>query len=332
MSTSSHWAGRILLAFALFLAATALVSLYPTNRGLVRMLDFVREPAIWLAVAIGLLALLLAGRLRRYVVLACLIAAAVNLFRLWPYTVLAQAQLPLPDDVNGMSCARVLSLNVLQTNTQYDRVAQLIEREDPDVVLLMETNKAWVKALETPLSRYPYTLEMPLDNKYGMTFATRLQVEKAEMVANTNSNTPTLYATLRTADEARFELIGLHPRPPLPGESTAERDRNIARAGAVTPDRLDNVLAIGDFNDVPWSRTTHEFVQSGGYRDPRVGRGSFPTFPASFAFGGWPLDQLFVKNGVKVESFAILDDVGADHLPVMADVCAGPEFENLPND
>ncbi|MCV0382231.1 MAG: endonuclease/exonuclease/phosphatase family protein [Erythrobacter sp.] len=320
------YSGRAWIAIGLgaVLLLLSLVSLWPTNRGIVRMLDFVREPSIYLAAAIGVLALLFAGRGRAIAVLLLVGASAINLARLWPYTFLAAAQVPLPDEVDGMSCAKVLSLNVLQSNDRYQRTADLIEQVDPDIVLLMETNRQWLDALEPQLSRYGYRLERPLDNTYGMIFATRLDVDRAEMVSITDRNTPTLYATLRTADGARFEVVGLHPRPPLPGQSTARRDAIIARAGAETPDRLGNVLAIGDFNDVPWSRTTENFRETGGYLDPRAGRGSYATFPANLVTLGWPLDQIMVKEGVKVESLDIGPDVGSDHLPLLAKVCVDP--------
>ena len=320
----------MLLLLAVLQCAATIVSLLDTNRGIVRILDFVREPSIYLSALLGVLALIVNKKRSWPTLLVLAVSAGINLWRIWPYTFIAPAQLPLPDEVDGMSCVRVLSLNVLQSNDQYDEVAALIEREDPGLLLLMETNETWMKALEPQLSSYPFILAEPLDNRYGMVFATRLNVERAQMIANTSSNTPTLYATATTEDGAQFEVIGLHPRPPLPGESTKMRDANIARAGARTPDRLDNVLAIGDFNDVPWSRTTSQFVSEGGYRDPRAGRGSFATFPAAYAFAGWPLDQIFVKNGVKVESFSLLEDVGSDHLPLAATVCAGPEFDNTP--
>lgn len=324
--------GKILLVLAVIMLAAALVSLIHTNSGIVRMLDFVREPSIYLAALLAILALIFAGSGRWLVIGVLLASAGINLYRMWPYSALASAEIPMPDDVDGMSCVRVLSLNVLQENDQHDRVARLIEREDPDLLLLMETDQAWIDALEPQLSRYGYRLEKPLDNTYGMAFATRLQVDRAEMVSNTDANTPTLYATMRTPDGARFEMIGLHPRPPRPKESTKLRDEKIARAAARTPDHLGNVLAIGDFNDVPWSRTTQKLVKRGDYFDPRVGRGTFATFPENWALLGWPLDQLFVKNGVKVERFRILPNVGSDHLPLAADVCVNPAGTSGAND
>ena len=100
---------------------------------------------------------------------------------LWPYTVLAAPQVPLPDEVDGMSCASVLSFNVLQDNARHADTAALIERVDPDILLLMETDRRWVEALAPQLAGYGYRLERPLDNTYGMVFATRLEVDRAAM-------------------------------------------------------------------------------------------------------------------------------------------------------
>ena len=324
MKSLGIW-GKVIIGLLLLLLVASLVSLWGTNRGSVRLLDMMREPMIYLASLLFIAALFLA-RPRIWVAAGIgALVVAINLWRLWPYTFLAPAQVALPDKVDGMSCARVLSFNVLQTNDRYADTVALIERIDPDILLLMETNRTWLAELEPILAGYGYRIAEPLDNKYGMIFATRLTVDRAAMIANTSSNTPTLYATLRMGDGARFEVVGLHPRPPLPGESTAKRDANIARAGARTPDELSNVLTIGDFNDVPWSSTTQKFVHEGGYVDPRAGRGSFATFPADYAFTGWPLDQIFVKDGVKIEELEIGADVGSDHLPLIAKVCVDPQ-------
>lgn len=324
MSTTRHVAQWILLVLGALLLAAALVSLINTNAGAVRLLDVIREPLIYLAVLLAVISLFLAGRQRVLVLSLLLASAAIHFYRVWPYWNGAPEEMALAGTPRGVGCPRVLWLNVMQSNNEYDRVADLIAREQPDVLLLMEINQAWIDWLEPTLSRYSYRLDRPLDNTYGMAFATRLAVDRAQMVQQTSANTPTLYATLRMPDGAPLALIGLHPRPPLPGESTQSRDRNIARAGARTPDNIANVLAIGDFNDVPWSRTIRNFVETGGYLDPRVGRGTHPTFPSDWLLLGWPLDQIFVKPGLEVATLRVLEDVGSDHRPVVATVCAAP--------
>ncbi len=292
------------------------------------MLDFIREPLIYFSAFLLVVTLFVTRKGRWPIVGMLAVTIAIHLWRIWPYTFIAPAEVPLPDTVDGASCATVLSFNVLQSNEEYDRTAALIDRVDPDILLLMETDTVWQTRLEPQLSRYRHRLDMPLGNTYGMLFASRVEVETAEFSNTFGEGTPTLYATMSMGDGARFELIGLHPRPPLPGESTAERDASIAAAGARTPDGVANALAIGDFNDVPWSETSEYFRKAGQYNDPRAGRGSFATFPADYAILGWPLDQIFVKGNVKVEELEIGEDVGSDHLPLVAKVCVAPASPN----
>ncbi len=143
------------------------------------------------------------------------------------------------------------------------------------------------------------------------------------MVENTHRDTPTLYATVQPQGSPPVEFIGLHPKPPLPGWDTGMRDKNIVNAGIQTPDRLPDAFVMGDFNDVPWSRTTTKFRETGDWRDPRIGRGTYPTFPADMLLAGWPLDQLMLKGSLRLTSFEILPHNGSDHRAVLARFCAG---------
>nr|WP_277924518.1 endonuclease/exonuclease/phosphatase family protein [Sphingomonas sp. CROZ-RG-20F-R02-07] len=171
-----------------------------------------------------------------------------------------------------------------------------IDRERPDVLLLMETDQPWAKALAPVLARYPHRLLRPIDNTYGLIFATTLPVDQARTKNITDQNTPTVYARLRTRGGQPFDYIGLHPRPPIAGEDTNLRDRKIEHAALRIAGAKVPAMAMGDFNDVAWSRTTQLFKRVGGYLDPRIGRGSYPSFPAQYAAVGWPLDQLFVSK------------------------------------
>ena len=310
-----------LALLAILLLGASLVSLSDSDQGLVRAVDLVRQPIAYLAALLAILAIWLRGRAGFIIAGLLGIVVLIQLVRLWPYLPMAEEQLALTDDDDAGECVSALALNVKQSNRQFDRVAELIGRTEPDIVLLMETDPRWAEALDPALSAYQHRLSMPLDNTYGMMFASKIDTLKAKMIANTSADTPTLYATLRLPNASAFEFIGLHPRPPLPGEDTTKRDANIARAGAVTPDRLADVVVMGDFNDVPWSTTTTRFREDGDYRDPRAGRGTYPTFPAGMTFVGWPLDQIMVKNEIRLQSFEVLDDVGADHRPMLARFC-----------
>lgn len=313
----------VLAAVALLGLAVTLVSLVHTNIWWVRALDFPREPIMFAAGGLALVSLAASPRWRISVAAAFLVTAGLQLWRLFDYTPLAATEIALaPEAERG--CFTALSLNVLQHNRDHAAVAALIRRERPDVLLLMETDATWAKALAPVLAGYPVRAMRPLGNTYGMIFATRLPAPRVTMSMALGRETPSLYATLVAPGGERFELIGLHPRPPLPGTDTGPRDRQIAMAGAVTPDRLSRAVVLGDFNDVPWSATTRLLKRLGGYSDPRIGRGAFPSFPADHLWFGWPLDQIFVKRGVDVAAVRILEAVGSDHRPLETRLCVPP--------
>lgn len=323
------WTDFLLAVLAAIGLAGTLLSLVKTAAWQIRMLDMLREPVMYAAIALALLAILLATRWRVVLAVVFALIACIQAVNLWPYFPLAKTQVALFQADEG-ECFKVLSLNVEQANDQYDRVARLIDAEQPDLLLLMETDQKWADALQPQLARYPEKVSRPLDNTYGMIFATSLDVTGADIVSDAGLDTPTLYASLTGPAGTPFDFVGLHPRPPLPGEDTQERDRAILRTDHKTAQIARDVVLVGDFNDVPWSRTMAALRERGDFDDPRVGRGTMPSFPADKLWLGWPLDHVLVRNGVGIRSFDILDDVGADHRPMRVVLCLRvPQSEEL---
>ena len=322
--TARRVVARLFAVAAGIACAVTLVSMIRSNQWWVRILDF---PRVAEMLAIALIAVGCAVVLRRWrwpVLAALALAALWQGWRIYPYVPFAPVEstaIGRGRPIASTDCFRVLGLNVLQSNQRHAAVARLIARERPDVLLLMETDPGWARTLAPILRGYPHRLLRPLDNTYGMILASRLPVAAATMVDITDHRTPTVYARLATRSGRRFDYIGLHPRPPRPGQDTRRRDAKIMAAAHAFREPGVPVLAMGDFNDVAWSRTTQGFKHAGGFVDPRVGRGSYPTFPSAFIALGWPLDQLFLTPDLVSRSLRIGEDVGSDHRPLIADLC-----------
>ena len=308
-------------ALAAFACALTLLSTIRSNQWWIRVLDFPRLLFLIAIIVIAAGCLLTMRRARAAVLVALALVAGWQAWRLWPYTALAGTEMAAQAGGRGDACFSALDLNVLQSNRRFADTIALLDRESPDVLLLLETDARWVHALSPVLRRYPHRLIRPLDNTYGMVFATRLPVDGAVTENITDRDTPTLYARLRTRDGRAFGYVGLHPRPPRPGQDTGARDAKIARAARRTGDLHLPTVAMGDFNDVAWSHTTRLFKQVGGYRDPRIGRGQYATFPASWGVLGWPLDQVFVSPAFSFRSVRVLGNIGSDHRPLTATLC-----------
>jgi len=326
-----RWMTFALMALAVFAILISGLSAVESNEWWIRIWDF---PRIQILVVMAVLAIALAALdWRKHAwLLACLVVAGGwQFYRIMPYTPLVSSEVAMTNAAKeDPECFSFVSLNVLQTNRDYDRTLRLLRDINPDVLLLLETDGAWQTALEPVLADYPHRLDRPLDNTYGLLFASRLPMASGKIEDIAEPDTPSITAQLQT--DRPFMLMGLHPRPPHPGQDTDERDAEILIA-ARRAAKLDMpVIAIGDFNDVAWSNTSQTFKRIGGYLDPRIGRGTFATFPAHLPWLAWPLDHVFMTKEFMISDIKVLDDVGSDHRPVYARVCLAPVAASVRND
>ncbi len=329
-SIAAVWVLRLL---AIILALGTLSSETGFNNWWIRIWDFPRVQIVLAMVLIAAALLYFDRRRGRWLVVALAALTTWQLYRIYPYTPLAATEVARrPDDgVSQNTCFTMLTLNVLQTNRDYGRTIALIESINPDIVLLTETDQQWAQAVKPVLSAYPHQMQRPLANTYGMLFATRLPMRDASIQDLAEKDTPSLFATLSMSGQD-FRVVGLHPRPPHPDQDTDERDAEIVMAARHARKVGLPVLALGDFNDVAWSDTTDLFRNVGSFLDPRIGRGTYATFPADYVWLGWPLDHLFVTEEFLLGEMRVGRPVGSDHLPVLAQMCLAPAAAARRND
>ena len=313
----------ILLAmFTCILVATVFIgTILPLTRSVrwwVRAWEFPRLHIAILALLCLPLVLVMQISYKSVLVVGLGVCILYQATRIYPYTRFASSEVDIVDDVPAENKIKLLSANVLMENPRKADLIRIVEREDPDVLFLMETDQDWLKAVKPLLDKYPTVLTYPLDNYYGLIFATRLEAPSAEVVFLSEDNTPSLRAELVGPDGTGFNFLGLHPRPPVPGNDTSLRDLQIKKAAKLTGNANWPTVCMGDFNDVAWSWTSQRFKKYGGFLEPRVGRGMFPTFHAQYPLLGVPIDQLYLTQGVGLVSFGRLEEFGSDHYPIGA--------------
>jgi endonuclease/exonuclease/phosphatase (EEP) superfamily protein YafD len=256
--------------------------------------------------------------------LTALSAVAVyQFFCILPYTPLYRKQVqksrvPLPKKV-----IRILFSNVFIENRQYEKVVRMVEKTNADIVLLAETDAAWVEAVEPLKKLYPTMIAHALDNGYGMVLFSRLKLIDPELKFIIEDVVPSIHTDveLRSGDVVR--LYCMHPRPPIPMETgrSTERDAELLLVGreVAEHDRQDKpTIVFGDLNDVAWSRTTRLFQKISRLLDPRVGRGMYSTFPVKYPLLHFPLDHIFHTDHFRLVEISRLKSVGSDHYPVYA--------------
>lgn len=312
----------LLLVLDGLMVALTLLPLLPSPHWSSRGPEFLR-----LQIAIGTLALIViqltsssAGFPFYWPSLALLAACLIyQLVWIVPYTrflarEVKSARMPLDED----RCISVLAANVLMSNRDVARLMRLIEAADPDIIVLLETNRWWQEQL-LPLRRtHRHGMDCPLDNRYGMHLYSRLELEDPELKFLVENDIPSMHAGVRLRSGHCVRFHALHPAPPSPTENPTSRERDaevlvVARSVAEDPCR---VIVTGDFNDVAWSPTTRLFRKVSRLLDPRIGRGMFSTFHARLPFLRFPLDHVFHSDDFTLVRLEVLSQFGSDHLPI----------------
>lgn len=213
---------------------------------------------------------------------------------------------------------KIISCNIYQFNTEYKRFIDLIEKEQPDIVLTMESNSDWEQAMRTIEKEYPNYEKVTLENTYGMHFYTKLKVRNLHTHYFVAEDLPSIEAELETRDGHRFIFFGVHPPPPSPTEedTSKERDGDLLSVAKKVKDYKLPVLVIGDFNNVAWAKSSILFKKTSGLIDARIGRGILATFHAKYWFFRVPLDLLFHSTDIFIDQILIYPSVGSDHFPV----------------
>jgi endonuclease/exonuclease/phosphatase (EEP) superfamily protein YafD len=315
----------VMVGLSLLLVIATALPLLRLDQWWIRAFDF---PRAQIAIAgIVLLALYLylweTQAIYESLILGLLVlAVAHQVAKMYPYTVLMPKQVQAAESASDGSTLSLLVANVLMGNRNSEAFLNIVREYAPDVVLTVETDDWWEKALRALEDQYPYTLKNPLDNTYGMLVHSRLEIIDPEVRFILKDSIPSMHLQVVLPSDDRVFLHFVHPDPPNPkyATETTERDAELLIVGREVEKRDEATIIAGDFNDVAWSRTTMLFQKTSGLLDPRIGRGTYSTFNARIPFLRWPLDHVFHSDHFKLVRMETGPAWGSDHFPVFIEL------------
>lgn len=244
----------------------------------------------------------------------CSVAAVVNLalvmLLLWPEgKTVPRSGSPL----------KLVAINVYTKNARSDLVLEFLHRTDADVILLMEVNARWMRALETLHTEYPHGVVQPREDNFGIALFSRLPITKGQVIQLGRAEVPSISATVEVDGQSVF-LLGTHSLPP--GSADYARLRNEQFKEIAARIRLEAMPAIvlGDLNATPWSPYFEDLLRESGLENTSQGRGLFGSWPAGWPLGRIPLDHCLVSPTVQLNEKYVGTPVGSDHLPVVVKV------------
>lgn len=267
--------------------------------------------------------------LHKALIAALIICIFYLAYKIFPYTLLAKKEMLSIKPGDQGHELRIFAANVLQTNTEYDKMLQQIRSCNPDIIFLLETNQAWADSMKSLEEDYPYQLLAPLENTYGLLFYSRLKLEGGKVLYRVKEDIPSIQTKIYLPSGKPFYIWGLHPEPPVPGENrySTAKDKELMKVALEVRECDHPCFVFGDLNDVAWSYTTELFRKTSGLLDPRRGRGFYSTFSAHHWFVRFPLDYIFCSEHFGLVQMKRLPKNGSDHFATFTHLAFHPELK-----
>ena len=297
-----------------------------------------------LLVAVG--AFFLVGRLHRlhwacellchftaqYLLLLLIAAAALAVARRWRWAVVAtilaawNGALTAPiyfrvesgrgEPVSSAKSLQIASVDVLTSNPEHEKVIDWITSEQPDLVLLMEVNSRWRRAIGDLM---PYAHIEAREDNFGMAMLNRAPFAEVATIYPADGPVPAIRARVADRNGKLWTVYGCHPLPPVFGDNAQLRNEYLEAIGRRVVAESGPTIVIGDLNATSWSGVFTDFLDRTKLVDSRRGFGVQPTWsPRASRFFLIPIDHCLVSAGIIVNDRRVGPDIGSDHFPIVA--------------
>jgi len=267
------------------------------------------------------------GRLAAFVVLAITLAAP---------TLEHSGQASTLADTSRL---RLLSVNLWHDAPEHHATIDALLNSGADIIGLVEVTEGWRRVLQPVIARYPYRVDcFKIEPDCQTMLLSKLPIEKPIAGRVWKSN-PIVAGGEVTWHGRRLAILAMHLSRPLArkdesrwysasapdpaaylGESLPY-NRQATQAGRLAKylnAQLPDLIVLGDFNAVPWSRVQRAFRAKTGLRNEAGWVFSWP------AWLPWPLrlplDHILSRGHLVVVDFTAGTPIDSDHLPIAAEI------------
>jgi endonuclease/exonuclease/phosphatase (EEP) superfamily protein YafD len=243
---------------------------------------------------------------------------AVNAAPLLPYLGLAAGGSSAAPPAN----LRVLVYNMHREDTDRAAFRELIEREQPDLVVLSEISGGITELVEeTALPAYRAG-EPSSGLLYGVLLFSRWPVPDWHVEHSADGIGSVLSATLCQSERwpGCLRVIALHAAPPF-GDGVPIQEQQLETAARLAAEAHQRrAVLAGDLDLTPWSPAFAELLARSGLVDTGPRRGLTATWLSWLPFVGLMIDHVLVSPDIRVAGNRLGAQLGSEHFPVIVDL------------
>lgn len=306
---------------------SSFLALLPFPKWWFRIFEVIQPYLAFTALICIILLLLLQGLNGLDTLLICILLFNFlnHLKALIPYSPLVSPEIKLTaQDSNDLI---FLVANILNHNQNINGFIQVVERHQPDILLLIEYTPYWDEHLPKALPLYPHFIGHAVDSGFGIAIYSKFPLIDPSIKFLVDPKIPSIHTQMELPCKPlqKVNLVGTHPSPTVPWTrgTTIEKDLEVFKIAELIQKNNAPFIVAGDFNDVGWSAAMIAFKKAAGLVDPRVGRGLFNTFHANNPFINYPIDHIFVSKHFHLTQFKRIKLKGSDHHSLLAGLAIG---------
>lgn len=210
----------------------------------------------------------------------------------------------------------VLSINLLSSNTNVEKVNRLITEKDADILVLIEYTSFWDR--NAAVKEYPYSIDEVREDNFGIALYSKYPFKREGIIDFTNSRFPMASTQIKIGNEP-LDILGLHYENPIGHRQKTVQKVQIQETIAFAQ-KSDKILIVGDFNLTPYTKDFSRLLNEASLKDSRVGfgiQGSWPAFWSPFRI---PIDHALLSKNIHIKHREIGPSVGSDHLPLYLEI------------
>lgn len=209
--------------------------------------------------------------------------------------------------------------NVLGSNRDYRSIISLIEKENPDIIVVMEINGGWVNALSVIKKKYMHSKLVPREDSFGIGVYSKLPILMESVEYFGLSGAPSIVLSLGSA-QGNVTLLATHPMSPVGADRLKSRNKQLLDIAQEAQKIEGPLIVAGDLNTTMWSSHYRQLEKNGNLRNARRGFGINATWPSPLGILGIPIDHVLVSDDILVVDLKVGESIGSDHLPLIVEL------------
>ncbi|MCB0317784.1 MAG: endonuclease/exonuclease/phosphatase family protein [Bdellovibrionales bacterium] len=204
----------------------------------------------------------------------------------------------------------------LELGNNSKKILESVKAENPDIVALLEPNASQLNELDFK-SKYPYSIQKPLDNKFGLALYSKFKFT-AEPTFSLGSDLPGVIIVPVRFRGKEVRLVLVHAIPPLNNEAYYQDRILFRRLATYIKNQTGNILIMGDFNGTVYSYFYQILKEGANLQDAKVRSGFAKTWKARSPFLHLIIDHVLYAGDLKLLNFKVGQDIDSDHYPLIA--------------